>query len=115
MFCASRCGKLLGHNCHAGSHHKPNILAALDKAFNGKWYFCAKYSPFLKPIEKLFYLVKSYIQAHEVEALAYPITWINKALESYAVARPQGHLLLGHLNIYAIYARLNEAFDKGRI
>ena len=84
---------------NAGSHHKPNILAALDEAFNGKWYFCAKYSPFLKPIEKLFYLVKSYIQAHEVEALAYPITWINEAFEEYAVAGPQRHMLHGHWNI----------------
>ena len=42
-------------------HKTISSRRALERCFNGKYFYCAKYSPQLKPIEKCFALVKAHI------------------------------------------------------
>jgi hypothetical protein len=97
---------------NASSHHMADVRAALDAAFAGRWLYSSPYSPHLKPIERGFKLIKDFIQLHEVEAIADPITWINSAFQEYSVGGPQGHVCRGFWNVYV---RLHQSFQDGLV
>ena len=53
---------------------------AMELAFDGDWTYCAPHSPQLKPIERVFALIKGYLRANETDALLDPTFWINKSI-----------------------------------
>ena len=97
---------------NAGSHHQHDVYAALNHAFAGVWFFASPYSPHLKPIERAFALIKSFIQHNEDAALENPVEWINRAFSEYSAGGPQGDSCQGFWNVYK---RLHEAFLAGRV
>ena len=102
----------LGIIDNARTHITDNVLQRLDDTFNGLWAVASPYSPHLKPVEKLFKLVKAYLHQHEDEALGDPIFWINKAFHRYSAGGPRGHVCRG---FWKPYERLHSQFQAGLI
>ena len=57
---------------NASIHKQVDVKLAIDHLFRGNWSFVPPYSPFLKPVEHLFALVKQFLRDHEDEACAAP-------------------------------------------
>ena len=62
---------------NASIHRTDAARDAMELAFDGDWTYCAPYSPQLKPIERVFALIKGYLRANETDALLDPTFWIN--------------------------------------
>jgi len=58
---------------NASNHKTAMVREVLEQAFRGQYYYCAPYSPELKPIERGFAMIKRYIRMHEAEGIADPI------------------------------------------
>ena len=84
---------------NSSTHKTLPALYKLNDVFNGRYAFSAEYSPYLKPIEKGFSLVKRYLRHHEDDALLNPIRWINKAFRRYSNRRSKGENVRGNWNI----------------
>ena len=52
---------------------------AMEEVFEGRYCYVPPYSPHLKPIERMFKLVKQYIQDNEDRAVQNPLGVINEA------------------------------------
>ena len=90
---------------NATVHKNPEARIALDRCFHGAYFYCALYSPHLKPIEKCFALVKAYIRQNEIEATLNPVAFINSAFALFAIGGPRATSIRGHWNDYfGIYA-----------
>jgi transposase len=81
-------------------HKTMSSRRALERCFNGKYYYCAKYSPHLKPIEKCFALVKAHIRENEVEATLNPLNFINSAFKLFQIGGPRAGSIMGHWKEY---------------
>ena len=81
-------------------HHTAEARDALDECFGGRYVFCAKYSPHLKPIEPCFALVKTWIRQREEAAVRDPIRYINEAFEYYSIGHQGAASVRGHWKIY---------------
>jgi transposase len=96
---------------NAAIHHTEDAREALENCFvGGRYAFCAKYSPHLKPIERCFALVKNWVRERDEAAVRNPIQVINAAFDNYSVGKPgassvRGHWV-GYFNMYDAY--LNE-------
>jgi transposase len=76
---------------NAKVHKSPRALLAIERAFNGNYIFSAPYSPHLKPIERIFKLVRDYLKENEDFAIANPIAALTNAMEKYSINGPDGH------------------------
>lgn len=88
---------------NAAIHHTVPARTMLEEIFFGRFRFASAYSPFLKPIEKFFALVKNWISQVELntpEDYADPIELIDAAFRQFAIGGPQAHACLGHWNDY---------------
>ena len=93
---------------NASIHSTAESKEALDMAFDEDWTFCPTYSPRLKPIERIFGLIKGYLRDHEIEALLDPEGWIIKAFERYSCTGSHGHVVKNFWNVY-YYNQINHA------
>jgi len=78
---------------NASIHTTEAARDAMDLAFNADWTLCSAYSPYLKPIERVFALIKQYIRENEEEALLEPAIWINRAFQRYSIDGSHGHVV----------------------
>ena len=85
---------------NATIHHHPATRITLEGIFNGQYWYCARYSPHLKPIEPCFALVKEWIREHEDEAMIDPIGTINRGFEMYQIGGERADSVRGHWNGY---------------
>ncbi len=85
---------------NASIHNHYDSRVALQHVFNGHYFFSARYSPHLKPIETCFAMIKSYIRLHESQAQLAPVQFIQSAFKLYSVTGPQGFECRGHFNGY---------------
>lgn len=76
---------------NAKVHKSPRALLAIERAFNGNYIFSAPYSPHLKPIERIFKLVRDYLKENEELAIENPIAALTNAMEKYSINGPDGH------------------------
>ena len=85
---------------NATIHHAPESRIALEMVFNGNYFYSARYSPHLKPIEPCFALVKNWIRNHEDAAVQDPIGTINAAFHLFSVGGARNVSIRGHWNGY---------------
>jgi len=85
---------------NATSHHFPDSRIALEAVLNGNYFYSARYSPHLKPIEPCFALVKNWLRNHEDEAVQNPVGTINRAFNLYSIGGENAQSVRGHWNGY---------------
>ena len=85
-------------NAATHKHHDSRI--ALERVCNGRYYFSARYSPHLKPIETCFSMIKYHIRQHELQAQVDPVRFIQKAFNLYSINGAEGFKCRGHFNMY---------------
>lgn len=81
-------------------HKTVDSLALLELITNGRFQFCAPYSPMDKPIERGFSLIKNFLRRNEREASLDPILWINKAFSLYGIGGELAHNCFHHWDGY---------------
>mmetsp|Transcript_14153 Transcript_14153/g.31249 ORF Transcript_14153/g.31249 Transcript_14153/m.31249 type:complete len:335 (+) Transcript_14153:85-1089(+) len=81
---------------NAKYHHTHAVRGYLEQVFNGQYAFSPAYSPHLKPVERAFSLVKTWLREHEEQATQDPVAWLNRAFEHFAIGGPGAGSLLGH-------------------
>ena len=52
---------------NASNQRTDRVRRTMERAFKGKYYYCSPYSPWLKPIEHGFSMVKKIIRSHDHE------------------------------------------------
>jgi hypothetical protein len=85
---------------NARYHHTDEARGHLEQIFNGQYAYSSAYSPWLKPVEKAFALIKAWLREHEVGAMNNPVLWINRAFEQFQIGSPRAGSLLGYWNLY---------------
>jgi transposase len=85
---------------NARVHKTDEASAVLEAVFNGNYYFGARYSPHLMPIETCFAMVKQYIRNHEIEASLAPVRFIDKAFKRFAIGGSNAHNVYNHFRGY---------------
>jgi transposase len=85
---------------NARVHRTDPARIALETVMNGNYYFGARYSPHLMPIETCFAMVKNYIRNNEIAASLAPVTFINRAFQRYSVGDTHAHAVYGHFRGY---------------
>ena len=74
----------------------------LNRCFLGRYKYCAPYSPELKPVEKGFSNVKSYIRERDNDHYwqSHPLELIEEAFEYYSIRAESGSVAENHFRIY---------------
>ena len=85
---------------NAAIHHVPETRQVIEALFHGNYWYSARYSPHLKPIEPCFALVKEWIRNHEDEAVDDPIGKIDRAFTVFSVGGERATSIRGHWNGY---------------
>ena len=80
---------------YASIHRTLGSRLVLEDVFTNLYYFLPVYSLHLNPIEPYFVLVKECIR-HEIEALADPVVFINRAFNMFALGGPSADSVMGH-------------------
>jgi hypothetical protein len=81
---------------YASIHRTLGSRLMLEDVFTNLYYFLPVYSLHLNPIEPCFALVKEWIRHHEIEALADPLVFINRAFNMFALGGPSADSVMGH-------------------
>ncbi len=81
-------------------HKTAEAQRALNNASHGRHTFCSPYSPTLKPIERLFGMVKKYLRDNETVAIGDPLVWINRAFDMFRYGGSRQHEIRPLWNIY---------------
>jgi transposase len=84
---------------NASIHHTDEVRIALEDVCNGQYYYSAKYSPHLKPIETCFAVIKKEV-INDAAAINDPVGSINRAFNKYRIGGISSHKILPHWNIY---------------
>jgi transposase len=69
---------------NASTHQEEKVRQKMEEFLYGRYYFCAAYSPHLKPIEKCFSLIKRYIDLLDGDNLT-AVEKINRAFHDYSL------------------------------
>lgn len=85
-------------NAATHKHHDSRI--ALANVFGGRYYFSARYSPHLKPIETCFSMIKNYVRQFELQAQIDPVRFLQSAFQLYSITGAKGIKCRGHFNGY---------------
>ena len=76
---------------NAKVHKTQRTLLALESTFRGRYMFAAPYSPHLKPVKRIFILIRNYLKDNEELALANPVVALNNAVQLYSINGPEGY------------------------
>lgn len=85
---------------NASIHRKTVSREAMEEAFNSDWTYSSPYTPQLKPIEKVFALIKRFLRENENAALLDPEEWLEKAFTRYSTHGSHGHVVRSFFNVY---------------
>ena len=85
---------------NASIHRTTVAREAMEAAFSGDWTFCPPYSPQLKPIERVFALIKHFLRENETAALLDPPFWINSAFQRFSVDGSHNYIVSNFWNLY---------------
>jgi len=85
---------------NARVHKTDAARVALETVFTGNYYFGARYSPHLMPIETCFSMVKQYIRDNETEASRRPVAFIDQAFQQYAIGGTHADKVYNHFSGY---------------
>lgn len=93
-------GRAWGIIDNAAIHLTDAVRIRLEESFHACFTYCARYSPHLKPIERVFALVKEYIRYNEQRALQDPVGVISEAFELFCIGGPRAHVIHNFFNLY---------------
>lgn len=68
--------------------------------FNGKYASSQAYFPHLKPVERAFSLVKTWLREHDKQATQDPVAWINRAFQRFEIGGPSAGSKMRHWKLY---------------
>jgi hypothetical protein len=85
---------------NASNQRTQDVRVAIESVFSGFFMYCSPYSPELKPIERGFSMVKSYIREHEADWGGDHIGLIDTAFHHYSVGTEGG---LKAYNLFKVY------------
>ena len=85
---------------NARIHHTIETTIRLELRLHGRYTYCARYSPHLKPIERVFALIKEYVRQNEQRALLNPVGVISEAFDLYSVGGARGGNVYNMFNLY---------------
>ena len=91
---------------NASIHKTVPSRVRLEQIFNGRYRFCAPYSPHLKPIEEMFKLVKeeiSFIDSQNPLNYETPVELISAVFASYHIGGENSQKCFGCWNNYFAY------------
>lgn len=86
---------------NAAIHKTTEVRNALERVFNGRYTFCAPYSPDFKPVERLFAMVKTILRDREDEAALDPFNAIKAIFDSFRPGGPLAHHANNHFRMYS--------------
>jgi transposase len=86
---------------NASNQRTDCVRIALERIFRGKYYYCSPYSPWLKPIERGFSMVKKYIRTFDHDLAEWdPKALIEHAFAHFKEGTVAGQAASAHFNIY---------------
>lgn len=85
---------------NAAIHHTPPVREMMEDIFHGNYFFVAPYSPDLKPVERLFAVVKNLLRDREDEAVANPIAVLTDCFEMFRPGGPKAGMAENHFRLY---------------
>lgn len=85
---------------NAAIHHTPAVREIMEDVFHGDYFFSAPYSPDLKPVERLFAVVKNLLRDREDEAVANPMAVITDCFEMFRPGGPKAGMAENHFRLY---------------
>lgn len=91
---------MIGLFDNAKIHHTIAVRNSIHAAFRGNYLYCSPYSPDLKPVERLFSIVKSYLQDNEDIVVRNPARYISECLDSFKPGGPKSGMAKNHFRIY---------------
>jgi len=84
---------------NAANFHTATVHQSLEETFNGRYRYCAAYSPHLKPVELGISNVKNYTQAHERLDME-PLALLRLAFDTYSIGGDSGDAAYNHWKGY---------------
>ena len=88
----------LFHN--AQIYHTAPVRGIMEQIFEGRYLFAAPYSPDLKPVERLFAVVKNLLRDREDEAVADPFGVLSECFEMFLPGGPKSAMAQNHFRLY---------------
>lgn len=85
---------------NAAIHHTALVRASIENVFNGMYLYAAPYSPDLKPVERLFAVVKDLLRYREDEAVLNPIGIISEIFETFRPGCIKSQMAVNHFRLY---------------
>lgn len=85
---------------NAQIHHTPPVRGIMEQVFEGRYLFAAPYSPDLKPVERLFAVVKNLLRDREDEAVMDPFGVLTECFEMFMPGGPKAHMDQNHFRLY---------------
>jgi transposase len=85
---------------NAAIHHTQPVREIMQDIFGGDYIFSAPYSPDLKPVERLFAVVKNLLRDREDEAVVNPMGVISECFEMFRPGGPKSHMAANHFRLY---------------
>jgi transposase len=85
---------------NAKIHHTQDVRDTIHLIFRGNYLFAAPYSPDLKPVERLFSVVKTMLREIEDLAVVDPVRYISECLDQFAPGGPKCGIAENHFRLY---------------
>jgi transposase len=87
---------------NASNQRTDAVRIMIETVFRGLYIYCSPYSPELKPIERGFVNVKTFIRERDDDAewIANPVGLISAAFQNYRVGTPGGLAAYNHFEFY---------------
>ena len=85
---------------NAQIHHTAPVRGIMEQIFEGRYLFAAPYSPDLKPVERLFAVVKNLLRDREDEAVADPFGVLSECFEMFLPGGPKSAMAQNHFRLY---------------
>lgn len=85
---------------NAQIHHTPPVRGVMEQIFEGRYLFAAPYSPDLKPVERLFAVVKNLLRDKEDEAVQDPFGVLTECFTMFMPGGPKAHMAENHFRLY---------------
>jgi len=85
---------------NASVHHTDEVRIRVQQISFGRFTYCARYSPDLKPVERGISLVKKYIRRNYDRAQLDPIGMIEEAFRYYSIGNPGAASVYHFFDLY---------------
>lgn len=85
---------------NAKIHHTAEARSVMERVFGGWYEFSSPYSPDLKPVERLFAMIKQILREREDQATRDPDAAIKAIFDEFRPGQPKACHALNHFRLY---------------